>query len=187
MLPDVADEPFHVVQRGKAKVRLHGDASLPPATRSVEYREYEDASGERVLLLEDWGGTREVRVGEPVYVTELEFHRARPATAKTVSGARTRALSGVSAFEDAADVDEVVKGTPRAAAIALERTVGETRAEVDRDPTAYDDDEWADVGDDDVAQSPAAPARALVEADDEDEWISATQLVRGKGESPQND
>ncbi len=178
VLTDIADEPFHVVQRGKMKVKAWGDSGLPNHVRQLDYREYEDASGERVLVVEDFPGLREVRVGEPVYEAEMEFERSATPAAKPRGLAVAKADA---AFEEIAP-DHIVKGTPRAAAAALERNMGATKSEIgdDHDPSAYDDEQWADA---DSTSQPARPtrfAKPVRRSDDEDddEWTSATQAFR---------
>jgi hypothetical protein len=199
VLNDVADEPMRIVQRGKMKVKGGWDDSgVPQGARGMEYREFEDASGDRVLVLEDWQGKREMRVGSPVFEAELEFERAAGTSS---GGVRSAAIAGAKAFEETPE-DSISKGSPRAAAKSLEQNVGASKGktkvvEVDRDPTAYDDDSWADAPDVESADDPAAandpqrlpetrrPMRPLEE--DEDEWISATQLVRKVGAKQQSD
>jgi len=186
VITGVSEEPLRLVKKGRAKVRAWDDSGLPADVRSVEFRRYADASGDAVLCLDDYQGRREVRLGEPVYEAEMEFERGAGAGR---AGSRTAAVARAKTFEDAAD-DEVVKGTPRAAAKALEQNMGAKKsgaagAKPDHDPTAYDDDKWIDA----VDEKPKAKARAAqpvakaaaADDDEDDEWTSASQLVRQSG------
>jgi hypothetical protein len=185
VLDGIAEEPLRIVRKGRAKVRAWDDSGLPADVRSVEFRRYADASGDVVLCLDDYQGKREIRLGEPVYEAEMEFERGAGAGS---AGSRTAAMSRAKTFEDAAD-DEVVKGTPRAAAKALEQNMGAKKtgaksATPDHDPTAYDDDKWIDAVDEKPKAKPRAAQPAVTSAaadDDDDEWTSASQLVRQSG------
>jgi hypothetical protein len=178
-LDDVLDEPFKLRAHGSRRVRAFDDAGVATGARSMEHREFRDASGDRVLVLEDYAGRRETRLGEVIFETELEFERA---TSTRAAGILTAALDA-DRFESAAE-DEVVPGSPRAAAKALEENVGVagaravTTAAPDRDPTAYDDDHWTDERDEQTATSPRRRAAARAHVDEEDEWVDATQFLR---------
>jgi len=173
-----------LARRGRANVRAWNDAGAATTTKSVEFREYADAARERVMILEDWQGAREARVGDVLLDSELTFERAAEGAG---GGKFSVAAQRAGLFEDAAD-DDVVKGTPRAAARALEQNVGATKstgaaAKPDRDPTAYEDDAWADAQED-VDAAPAAKrkaAAAAAPATDEmgDGWGDAARLIRG--------
>src|SRR5262249_43481516 len=140
----------------------------------------------RVVVLEDYEGRRETRIGESVMESELVFERSGE---RASGGVFSKAAQRGGLFEDAAD-DDLVKGTPRAAARALEQNVGATKdkhadAKPERDPTAYEDDKWSDSQD--VVVEAAAqkrrtairPAPAPVAAADADDgWSDAAQLVR---------
>jgi hypothetical protein len=186
-----ASGPLKVVRRGKAKVRGWDDAGPATASGTVEFRDFEDADGERVASLEDYDGRREARAGDPVFESELTFERAAEDRA---GGVFSAAAQRAGAFEDVPDGD-IVKGSPRAAARVLDQNVGATKpksggAAVDHDPTAYDDDAWADT--DDAVPTVAARGRASpstpqpaaqTQTGDEDEWTSAAQLIRGTPDS----
>ncbi len=186
VLEDVADEPFRIVQRGKSKVRLFGDTGLPP-TRSVKYREYEDSEGERMLVLEDYGSAREIRVGEPVYDGELGFAEGGDRTGNR-PWATVAAGLDESPTTDGSDFD---KGSPAAAAAALDSRVSlldqdapPLEVEADREPSAFADAEWADSYDDELPAEPLPGAGRGVEVDDsKDGWLSATRFVSGAGEA----
>jgi len=179
-----------IARTGKAKVQSWGDAGPASAAKTMEFREFEDKAGEHVAALEDYHGVREARCGETVFESELTFERAVDGAS---GGVFSKAAERAGAFEDAPDGD-IVKGTPRAAARVLELNVGASApkagAPVDHDPTAYDDDAWADT--DDVGPTAAAarrkstptpkPAAQPLPADD-DEWSSAAELIGGAADA----
>jgi hypothetical protein len=180
VLTGISDEPFRAVRRGRANVRAWGDAGLPEGSRSMEYREFEDAAGDRVLVIEDHQGIREARIGEPVFETELDFERAEGGGS---GGGTFSTALGVKTFEDQARED-VVKGTPRAAALALDRNVGtagpgQQEADVDHDPTA-DDESWGDAlgKEPDEARLRTKAAARPHQHEHDDEWLSAAQRIR---------
>lgn len=184
-LTGIGDAPVRVVRKSRMKVRAVDDAGIAANVRSVESRRFSDASGDLVVVLEDFQGAREIRVGEAVFEAEMEFERA---AGNDSAGTHSAALAGAKAFEDAAEND-IVKGTPRAAAKALEENMGAKKAagktsatkSAAQDPTGYDDDAWADAEEDVTASIPvraAKPAKQTSGEEDEDEWVSATQLVR---------
>jgi hypothetical protein len=186
----VAETPLRVVAKGRAKVRGWDDSGLAADVRSVEFRRFADKSGDLTLCAEDYQGRREVRLGQSVLEAELEFERGSGAG----GGAMTAAMSRARAFEEAKD-DDVVRGTPRAAAKALEKNMG-TRvaaakgAAADRDPAAYDDEKWIDAVDEQPAVKPRPPAPRDATAeilDEEDEWSGAAAFVREKGAAAAED
>lgn len=183
----LGDDAFKLAAKGRARLRAFEDAGVPSGCKSVDFQRFTDSSGDRVLCLDDFQGRKEARVGDAVFEAEMEFERASGAKG---AGTMTQVMGGASSFEDAAE-HEIVKGTPRAAAKALEENVGAKRVakkpagDDDSDTIGYDDDTWADAEDE---QQDKAPVRAKVvakirsPADEEDEWVSATQLVRENGE-----
>jgi hypothetical protein len=187
--------PLKVVRRGKAKVRAWDDAGPATAARTVDYREFADAEGERVAALEDYQGVHEARIGDPVFESELTFERAAE---RGAAGVFTAAAARAGAFEDVA-TGEIVKGTPRAAARVLEQNVGATMPRAgakpaDFEPIGYEDDSWADTSD--AIQTAATPkhkspptlqpAGPATSADD-DEWSSAARLIRGAPDTTTSD
>ncbi len=184
----VCDAPLRLKYDTRMKVRTWADAGVPGGSRAVEVRRYEDEGGDHVLVLEQYGPHREARLGEPVFEAELEIERVRTAAPRS-TGVRSKALGGSGSFEEQDDPD-VVKGTPRAAALALDRNVADggdaAGPAVDVDPNVYDDERWAD---DEDAQAPAGRTRFVPPAqriDEEDEWASASQHARGEDEGSQS-
>lgn len=192
ILDKIADEPFRIHARGTRRCRSWNDGTTAHA-RSVAFRHYLDASGERIIALEDFNGVREIRVGEPVFEPELLLVRA---------GAVDEHVAGAVDEEDAAAEAQAQRsrGSPIAAAMALSgmraddvplpssgatkpRRAGEDS--VDSDPTAYDDDKWSD---DAFGAEPAAAAAAPAPAkstrvedfvdSEDDEWAAAALILR---------
>jgi hypothetical protein len=187
VLTGIGDDPLRVVKKGRVKARGWDDSGLGAGAATIDYRRFADPSGDIHLCLDEIQGRREVRLGGPVYEAELEFERG----AGSGGGAKSAAMSRAKAFEEAKDED-VARGSPRAAAKALEQNMGTKSVAVKgaataSQPSGYDDDKWIDAIDDRQAEQKktprAAPARAVVtNADDEDdEWTSASQLVRQGG------
>lgn len=194
VLDKIADEPFRLHARGTRRCRSWNDGTTAHA-RSVAFRHYLDASGERIIALEDFNGVREIRVGEPVFEPELLLVRA---------GAVDEHVAGAVDEEDAAAeaAAQRSRGSPIAAALALSgmraddvplpssssagggakpRRAGEDS--VDSDPTAYDDDNWSDdsFGTEPAAAQPAQPKPARVEDfvdSEDDEWAAAALILR---------
>ena len=173
VLDGIADEPFKLTTRGRATVRSVGDAGASP---SVSYREFEDSSGDRTVVLEDWGGRREVRVGELVHEAELTLHR---------SGQEASLESRIDP-EDSGAPSEAARGSRDAAALAL---IG--RSELDgsfvpqdrpeeTEVAAFSDDRWTEDDEPDQEDS-AAPAALTVVDTEEDEWIAAARYLRENG------
>lgn len=183
---DVADGRFGAPKRFEMKVRTWDDAGIAVGVRSMTLREFRDPSDERVLVLEDYDGRREVRVGEPVFEAELECERAGSGRR---AGVHTAALGGAATFEDTID-DDIAKGSPRAAAKVLEQNVGNSKTsrrgldEADEnDPGTYVD-EWSDAKDvvpETVSTRSKAAAKPSME--DSDEWVNATRLLRDSPEA----
>jgi hypothetical protein len=160
------------------RVRTWGDSGNASSARHVEIRRLADASADCVLVLEDYDGRKEVRLGETVFEGEMQFERAGRG-----DDAPAAPLSGADSFEEMAE-EAIVKGSPRAAAKALEENVGAQAASAQgdaaADPTAYDDDEWADAVDTkpvsvSMPRKQSHADRVVPEA--EDEWDTAAQLV----------
>lgn len=177
----VADgETFQQIQRTRRKVRSWGEAGIASSAKSSDCREFAGESGDRLLVLEDFGGTREARLAELLIEAELDVERAHAARS---GGIHTAALGGRKAFEEEGG-DEVVKGTPRAAAVALEQSVGAAAvarkaALADAEPEGYDDDVWADAEDEEQSRAPVRARLAPTKArDDTDEWVDAAEFVR---------
>jgi len=174
----VAKEPLRLFARGRMRVRTWGDSGNASSARHVEIRRLADASADCVLVLEDYDGRKEVRLGETVFEGEMQFERAGRG-----DDAPAAPLSGADSFEEMAE-EAIVKGSPRAAAKALEENVGAQAASAQgdaaADPTAYDDDEWADAVDTkpvsvSMPRKQSHADRVVPEA--EDEWDTAAQLV----------
>jgi hypothetical protein len=182
---DFDDGTFKAAKRSEMKVRSWDDAGAATSARSVTVRELRDEDDDRVLVLEDYEGHREARVGVPVFEAELEFERAGVGRR---GGVRTAALGGAAEFEETKE-DEIAKGSPRAAARVLERNVGSTKAslqgmDVDENPSTYCD-EWSDAKDA-TAEAPPARAKAVAKPaseDDGNEWGKATRLLRDRPEA----
>ena len=174
----IAKEPVKLFARGRMRVRTWGDSGNASGARHVEIRRLADASGDCVLVLEEYDGRKEQRLGETVFEGEMQFERAGRA-----DDAPAAPLEGADSFEEMAE-ETIVKGSPRAAAKALEENVGSQDASQEggapADPTAYDDDEWADAVDTkpvnvSMPRKQSHADRVVPEA--EDEWDIATQLV----------
>jgi hypothetical protein len=190
VLEGLLDEPLKLTHRGTMRVKSYGDP-LTMASRTLNYREYEDASGEQLASLEDFGNYKEVRVGEPVFEPECVFHRAGedapPAEAE-------QEAEVVVAKGDA----ERRRGSPIAAAMALSgknaSDVAPLRADAskvkgredqagdDIDPTAYDDEKWSDEEEEAAKPASATPGVEDFVDSEEDEWLVATQFVREQGD-----
>jgi hypothetical protein len=173
----ISPEPLKLFARGRMRVRAWGDSGSASGARQVEIRRLADASGDTVLVLEEYDGRKEVRLGETVFEGEMQFERGGRADDSAAP------LDGADAFEAVSD-DEIVKGSPRAAAKALEENVGvqddAQHGGAAADPTAYDDDEWADAVDTkpvNVAMPRKHTHADRVVADAEDEWDAATEIV----------
>lgn len=176
VLDGIADEPFRLSSRGRAFVAQAGDTPHPHV-RSVDYREFADSSGDRCVLLEDWQGKRDVRVGEQVHEGELIFVRMSgsgriPADFFAEEGAggdrgsREAAAHALTSAHDG-DEDEEIP------------VVDEARE--DLDPTAFDDEEWDEEKE---VSDPLACTGPLVEAvmdSEEDEWRTASKYIREHG------
>lgn len=174
----ITKDPLKLFARGRMRVRAWGDSGNASGAKHVEIRRLSDASGDTVLVLEEYDGRKEVRLGETVFEGEMHFER---------TGRRDDApaapIDGAEDFEAIAD-EKIVKGSPRAAAKALEENVGvqpgETHGGATADPTAYDDDEWADAVD--VKPTSVSAPRKQSHADRvvneaEDEWDAASEIV----------
>jgi hypothetical protein len=174
----VAEQPLRLFARGRMRLRAWGDSGNASGARHVEIRRLADASGDCVLVLEEYDGRKEVRLGETVFEGEMQFERNGRG-----DDAPAAPIDGADDFEDMRE-ERIVRGSPRAAAKALEENVGlQHEPEQDgpaADPTAYDDDEWADAVDTKPV-SVSTPRRQShadrVVADADDEWETATQLV----------
>jgi hypothetical protein len=174
----IAKDPLKLFARGRMRVRTWGDSGNASGTRHVEIRRLADASGDTVLALEEYDGRKEARLGETVFEGEMQFERAGRG-----DDAPAAPLSGADVFEEMAE-ESIVKGSPRAAAKALEENVGaqpgSAQGDAAADPTAYDDDEWADAVDTKPVSvsMPRKQSHAdRVVAEDEDEWDAATEIV----------
>ena len=174
----IAAEPLKLFARGRMRVRAWGDSGNASGARQVEIRRLSDASGDTVLVLEEYDGRKEVRLGETVFEGEMQFERSGRADDSPAAP-----LDGADAFEDISE-DEIVKGSPRAAAKALEENVGVQHVAQHggavADPTAYDDDEWADAVDTkpvNVSMPRRATHADRVMNEAEDEWDAATEIV----------
>ncbi|MCG3135866.1 MAG: hypothetical protein HMLKMBBP_03642 [Planctomycetes bacterium] len=197
VLRNVGDAPFHLVRRGQFRVSSRGDAATAGA-RTSSVRHYEDPAAERSVTLEDFGGYREVRVGEPVLEPELDIVRAGDAHAERAhhetderdaaevvaeSGARAAARGSAMAAALALSGQHAEDLAPvRADARRASPSASRADEEADADPTAYDDERWADEKD------PSATAEGGRETDadgiqdfaesEEDEWLAAAQYAR---------
>lgn len=175
VLDGIADEPFKLSSHGQASVTQFGDTPVPQA-RSVSYREFEDAAAERTVVLEDWMGTREVRVGEAVHEAELTLVRAAD------SGDATHDFWEA----QGAAPSESQNGNPlSAAAKALtgssdEEFLATDDDGIDQDPTAFDDEEW-DEHEDRADTSVSAPYVEAILDSEEDEWVAAHEHIRQHG------
>ena len=174
----ISQDPLRLFARGKMRSKAWGDSGNASGARHVEIRRLADASGDCVLVLEEYEGRKEVRLGETVFEGEMQFERSGRG-----DDGPAAPLAGADAFEEIAD-DRIVKGSPRAAAKALEENVNVQTSEIHggagADPTAYDDDEWADAVD--VKPTSVSAPRKHTHADRvvneaEDEWDAATEIV----------
>lgn len=175
VLDGIDEEPFKLTARGRADVAAVGDTGVP-ACAAVDYREFEDSSSERTVVLEDWAGQREVRVGELVHEAEVTFVRASESDGEPVD------VFGVGASDMNAP-----RGTPDAASGALTERRDEDpdsfpteEAPEDRDPTAFDDDSWDEDDDDaDISTSNGVEVEPVIDSE-EDEWYAAAQVLRAQ-------
>lgn len=175
VLDGIDEEPFKLTARGRADVVAAGDTGVP-AAGAVEYREFEDSSSERTVVLEDWAGQREVRVGELVHEAELSFVRS------SESGG-----DPVDAWGDTTGEIGTLRGTPDAAKGALTEhrdddpdTFSGEEAPEDRDPTAFDDDDWdEDDEDHDISTANGVEIEAVIDSE-EDEWHAAAAVLRAQ-------
>ena len=165
---------YRLVAEVRERARHVGDTGVGEA-RNVRTRRFVDEDDESTLILEDWDGRREARRGEPVYEGEIGFCDA----------AASPAAPAADPVEDADD-DEWSKGTPLAAALALEGRLAPVRAEASplarADDDGYADDEWGDA--DDVApetQPLAAIATPGTRLDDGGDWLQPARWVAGSG------
>lgn len=176
VLDGIADEPFELSSHGKADVEQFGDVPTPHA-RTVSFRQFEDGSGDRTVVLEDWQGHREVRVGESVHEAELTLVRAED-------------QGGVpDQFWSDPKTAEVDAASQRSAADALVERAGDGGAEPssgevvreDLDPTAFDDEEWQDGDEGDAGLAPSGPLVEAVVDSEDDEWLAAARYIREHG------
>lgn len=190
----VADEPFRAVARGRSRVHVQG-AAPSGAAASVEWRAYADASGDRQILVEEYPGRREVRVGETVFAPELEFERGDIGTAPP------RESADATSEDPLAAAPRNARGSPQAAARALLGAAADDEADDAADRAAraaspeeetpreevepgYEDERWAD--EQDVAEVIIAAAdleaRPTPESE-EAEWREAARFLREHGEA----
>jgi hypothetical protein len=176
VLEGIAEEPFKLSSHGRAEVAQVGDTPAAHA-RHVDFRQFEDAAADRTVLLEDWQGHREARVGEIVHEAELTFVRA----AET---------GGVPAdfWADPATAEIVDRGSPSSAAHALTQSHDDTVeppstdiVREDLDPTAFDDEEWEDGDEGDGGAGSSGPLVEAVVDSEDDEWLAAARYIRDNG------
>ena len=180
------DEPLRLVATHTCHVSHEGRDTCGPA-REVTSRRFEDESGDLWLLLEQYGEARQARRVEPIFREELAI-----GDELAVEDAKSDAGAAIEAAVEAASsaVGSVEKGSPAAAAMALTGTGSGQAVEIDHDPTAYDDDEWADAefdvesgGNSVIEESPDAASvwdaafagrRASVHHvdDEDDDWLA---------------
>jgi hypothetical protein len=184
VVESVPGGPFRLARQGQASTAQTGDTDTARA-RAVHLREYADPEGERLLVLEDWAGHREARLGEQVHEAELTILRA--------AGDAPCA----DAIDGAAD-EHSARGSPGAAAAALGgeisdelgdfggQAVADAVVRDDVDPTAFDDESWDDEDVPELADEPAAVRSAEAVADtEEDEWREASRWIRENGVPPE--
>ena len=204
----VTDEPLRLSATETFRVRSNGDVGGEPS-RSAVVREYHDEECEHVLVVEDHGGQTLARLGEAVHRAEITTGDAvaPPATAAapvaTPDGSAPGPASerpvdadtdeddddfaGLDDFDDD-NLGDVDKGTPLAAALALEgrvahRAFAATRAQGEGDEEGYADDEWADAQDAPERGDVGTGHSRFAHADTGtcDDWVRATRFVKGSG------
>jgi hypothetical protein len=139
------EETYHFSGEGRCKLHSVGGSGVR-GCRFVDFRLLGDEAGDQMLVLEDYAGTRETRMAEPLFEGEFEITRGeRKATPSTAEDdVNTPSPS------DSVDMDiDVVKGSPMAAAMAMSRDLVDDPSEVlsesqDEWSDAYDDDSWSD-------------------------------------------
>lgn len=131
----LGEEPLRLVATHECRVRHEGLGTAGPA-RQVVSRRFEDEGGDRWLLLEQYGEEREARLCEPIFREELSMgdELVEQPAAEAADAAPLEASPAAGE-----------KGSPAAAALALSGGGDGPAMELDHDPTAYDDDEWADA------------------------------------------
>jgi hypothetical protein len=144
----------------------------------VRYRIYEDEETGQVLSLEDHGGRREVRMGEPAYEGEFHFHGGAGAEEERAWDTAVAECDAQAADQD----DDVTRGSPMAAAMALEGRMAGAKSDpatfASEDPIEFDDAEWADAEDVEEENSFLAPAEGFAFADSAG-WLEPTLYVAG--------
>ena len=144
---DFDDETYYFSGEGRCKLHSVGATGVR-GCRFVDFRLLGDEAGDQMLVLEDYAGTREIRLAEPLFDGEFEITRgvrkAAPSASQDDPGHASESPSG------SVDIDiEAVKGSPMAAAMAMSRDLVDDPREVlsesqDEWSDAYDDDSWSD-------------------------------------------
>lgn len=171
VLEGVGDEPFRLTARGTATADHAGDTGTPPV-RTVEFREFEDSGADRVVVLENWGGQQEIRVGETALEAEITLAHGGAPEGDVLDSSNDVAIeegthphaAEALAHDVAAGDEDVVEGV--------------VREEID--PNGFEDDAWhdEDEAEPEVASMPLV--EAVVDSED-DEWLAATRYVREHG------
>lgn len=184
------DHHYELRSSGSADVTAVGDTGFR-APAACTFRYFEDPDGEQMLVFEDYGHHQEYRSGDPVFEAELEIDTGENSASPLWVDANPD-LADEPPADPSADPDDrpaAPKGSPQAAAemLTAEIVLDEQPAvsSADYDPTAYDDEGWADAYDpddevnealDDSWSTEGTPVGAAASDEDddeeEDEWLS---------------
>lgn len=161
---DFEDETYTFRAEGQARLQHIGDTWMR-GCRMLDFRVLDDESGDQLLVLEDYNGQRETRLGEPLFEGEFGIVRGeRPEESEDTGEVISEVPSGTAEVEiDAA------RGSPLAAALALSKEQPEEPSQEiseseDEWSDAYDDDDWADAEYDDRPIAKRAPKWTRVKA-----------------------
>ena len=176
-------DAFALSSSGRCSIRQFGDTGFSEA-QQVSFRRFADEDEEQMIVLEDYGVGREVRVADPIFEGELHFEG-------DVTAVEHRPWAGADDEEDnAADLEadaRVDRGSTVAAALALEgRFVSDAQpAESfpDLDPFEYADEEWADARDA-LPEPQALQGSSDAPNDPRAEWLTPTLWAVGSSDAP---
>ncbi len=173
------EEQFRLVDEGACAVRNVGEATTGQSSQ-VRYRIFEDEESGQILTLEDRSGSREVRMGDPVFEGELDFHGAAGPTEERAWDVEVEDCDEQGTD---ADADDVTRGSPLAAALALEGRFASSATDPstfsEKDATEFVDAEWSDA---DEIGSEIASIMGVSETgafSDTGGWLEPTLYVAG--------